>query len=203
MRSYIQLYTVSGFVRLVYNTIRTRLFYPRAKIVRFPIDFRGLKYIEYGKGFTTGRSCRIEAYPQDKRSITVKIGKNFQMNDYVHITGVSRVEIGDNVLIASKVYISDSSHGSYQGNEHDSNPKSIPKDRPLFFKEVSIENNVWIGESVTVLPGVTIGEGSIIGANSVVTKDIPKYVIAVGNPAQIIKRFNFKNEKWEIKKNEE
>ena len=197
MRSYIQLYTVSGFVRLVYNTIRTRLFYPRAKIVRFPIDFRGLKYIEYGKGFTTGRSCRIEAYPQDKRSIAVKIGENFQMNDYVHITGASRVEIGDNVLIASKVYITDLSHGSYQGNEHDSHPESIPKERPLFNKPVLIEDNVWIGESVSVLPGVTIGKGSIIGANSVVSKDIPEYCIAVGNPAHVIKRFNVDLNKWE------
>ncbi|MDF1576534.1 MAG: DapH/DapD/GlmU-related protein [Bacteroidales bacterium] len=197
MRSYIQLYTVSGFARLVYNTIRTRLFYPRAKIVRFPIDFRGLQYIEYGKGFTTGRSCRIEAYPQNKGSITVKIGENFQMNDYVHITGISRVEIGNNVLIASKVYISDMSHGSYQGNEHDSHPDSIPKERPLFSKPIFIEDNVWIGEMVTVLPGVTIGKGSIIGANSVVSKNIPEFCIAAGNPAHVIKRFNREQNKWE------
>ena len=197
MRSYIQLYTLSGFLRLVYNTIRTRLFYPKAKIVRFPIDFRGLKYIEYGKGFTTGRYSRIEAYPQDKRSISVKIGENFQMNDFVHITGASRVEIGDNVLIASKVYISDLSHGSYQGNELDSHPDSIPKERPLFNKPVFIEDNVWIGEMVTVLPGVTIGKGSIIGANSVVSKDIPEFCIAVGNPALVIKRFNREQNKWE------
>lgn len=197
MRSYIQLYTISGFMRLVYNTIRTRLFYPRAKIIRFPIDFRGLKYIEYGNGFTTGKSCRIEAYPLDNRSISVKIGENFQMNDHVHITGVSRVEIGNNVLIASKVYISDLSHGSYQGNEHDSHPDSIPKERPLFSKPVLIEDNVWIGEMVTVLPGVTIGKGSIIGANSVVSKDIPEFCIAAGNPARVIKRFNLEQNKWE------
>ena len=197
MRSYIQLYTLSGFLRLVYNTIRTRLFYPSAKIVRFPIDFRGLKFIEYGKGFTTGRACRIEAYPMDNKSITVKIGENFQMNDYVHITGVSRVEIGDNVLIASKVYISDLSHGSYQGDENDSHPDSIPKERPLFSKPVFIEDNVWVGEMVTILPGVTIGKGSIIGANSVVAKDIPEFCIAVGNPARVIKRFSVDLNKWE------
>jgi acetyltransferase-like isoleucine patch superfamily enzyme len=173
------------------------LFYPKAKIIRFPIDFRGLEYIEYGKGFTTGRGCRIEAYPLDKQSVSVRIGKNFQMNDQVHITGISNVEIGDNVLVASKVYISDMSHGSYQGDDNDSHPDSVPKERPLFHKDVIIKDNVWIGEFVTVLPGVTIGKGSIIGANSVVSNDIPDYCIAVGSPARVIKKYNFEINRWE------
>ncbi len=197
MRSYFKLYTLSGFLRLVVNTIRSRLFYPKAKIIRFPIDFRGLEFMEYGKGFTTGRGCRIEAYPLDKRSVTVRIGENFQMNDYVHITGISKVEIGDNVLIASKVYISDMSHGSYQGDSKDSHPDSVPKERPLFHKDVKIKDNVWIGEFVTILPGVSIGKGSIIGANSVVSKDIPEYCIAVGSPARVIKKYNFDLNIWE------
>jgi len=197
MKSYYKLYTLSGFLRLIANTIRTRLFYPKAKIIRFPIDFRGLDFIEYGKGFTTGRGCRIEAYPQDKKSVSVRIGDNFQMNDYVHITGIANVEIGDNVLIASKVYISDLSHGSYQGDKSDSHPDSIPKERPLYHKDVIIKDNVWLGEFVTVLPGVSIGKGSIIGANSVVAKDIPDYSIAVGSPARVIKKFNFDLNKWE------
>ena len=55
---------------------------------------------------------------------------------------------------------------------------------------------MWIGEKVTVLPGITIGEKSIIGANSVVTKDIPPFCIAAGNPASIIKRYDFEKHEW-------
>jgi lipopolysaccharide O-acetyltransferase len=62
---------------------------------------------------------------------------------------------------------------------------------------VAIEDNVWLGEFVSVLPGVTIGKGSIVGANSVVSKNLPPYVIAVGTPAKPIKKFNFETNKWE------
>ncbi|WP_324288498.1 DapH/DapD/GlmU-related protein [Pedobacter sp. SL55] len=147
------------------------------------------------KGFTTGVGCRIEAYPDDNQT-TLFFGENFQMNDYVHITSMKKVHIGNNVLIASKVYISDCSHGSYAGNQDDSNPNSKPKDRPLYSKPVIIDDNVWIGEFVSILPGVTIGKGSIIGANSVVSKSLPENVIAVGSPAKAIKKFNFEIQQW-------
>lgn len=88
-------------------------------------------------------------------------------------------------------------HGSYVGDENDSQPNSIVNDRPLSSKPVVIENNVWIGELCSVLPGVTIGENSIIGANSVVTKSIPANSITVGNPAKVIKQFNFETKHWE------
>ena len=119
------------------------------------------------------------------------------MNDYVHITAAHSVEIGDNVLMASKIYISDCSHGSYVGNENDSDPMVSPVDRPLSMKAVTIEDNVWLGEFVSVLPGVTIGKGTIVGANSVVSKSLPPYVIAVGSPAKPIKFYNFENKRWE------
>jgi acetyltransferase-like isoleucine patch superfamily enzyme len=196
--NYFKIYTLSGLIHLIINTLRTRLFYSPARLIRFPADFRGIRNIRYGKGFTTGIGCRLEAYPVDNDSVSVCIGENVQINDYVHITGIKMVSIGNNVLIASKVYISDSSHGSYVGNDKDSDPESIPKERKLSFKEVYIEDNVWIGESVTVLPGVTIGKGSIIGANSVVTKSIPENVIAVGNPVRVIKKFNKENSRWEM-----
>lgn len=193
----IQKYSFIEIIRLIWFSVRTKLLFKNARLIRFPFDIRGRRYIQVMKGFTTGRGCRIEAYPHDNKSVVIKIGENFQMNDYVHITGTSSVEIGNNVLLASKVYISDSSHGSYQGDENDSHPDSIPKDRPLFHKKVLIKDNVWLGEHVSVLSGVTIGKGSIIGANSVVAKDIPDYCIAVGCPARVIKRFSFDSNNWE------
>ncbi|MGZ3756556.1 MAG: acetyltransferase [Mucilaginibacter sp.] len=197
MKKYFKIYTFWGFIVLIINIIRTRLFYPKVKIIRFPFDIRGRSFIKLGPGFTTGTGCRLEAYPNDNKSITIHIGKNVQINDYVHITGIKNVVIGNNVLIASKVYISDSSHGSYSNNEFDSNPDTSPASRPLFAKEVIIKDNVWLGEFVSVLPGVVIGTGTIVGANSVVTKDLPDYVIAVGIPAKPIKKYNFNSLRWE------
>jgi len=197
MKRYLTIYTFRGFLKLIVNTIRTRLFYPGAKIIRFPFDIRGRKFIKFGAGFTTGIGCRLEAYPVDNKSITINIGNDVQINDYVHITGIKHVFIGDNVLIASKVYISDSSHGSYSNDDFDSNPQMAPADRPLFAKQVNIKKNVWLGEFVSVLPGVTIGEGTIVGANAVVTKDLPDYVIAIGIPAKPIKKYNFNSQRWE------
>ncbi|WP_409415533.1 acetyltransferase [Flavobacterium sp. PS2] len=147
-------------------------------------------------GFTTGVGCRLEAYPKDKNKV-LHIGKNVQMNDYVHITAMENVFIGDNVLMASKIYISDCSHGSYSGDFNDCNPNSIPAERKLFSNPVFINDNVWLGEFVSVLPGVTIGKGTIVGANSVVSKSLPPYVIAVGSPARPIKRYNFETQRWD------
>ena len=129
--------------------------------------------------------------------MVLKFGENVQMNDYVHITAAKSVEIGDNVLMASKIYISDCSHGSYLGDSNDSNPLTSPIGRPLSVKPVKIGNNVWLGEFVSVLPGVTIGQGTIVGANSVVSKSLPPNVIAVGSPAKPIKKFNFETNQWE------
>lgn len=159
--------------------------------------------MKWGSNFTTGFNCRLESYPSHSGiNVCLSIGNNVQLNDDVHITAISNVTIGDNVLMASKIYISDNSHGSYLGNADDSHPDTMPKDRPLSSRNVLIEDNVWIGEFVSVLPGVTIGKGSIIGSNSVVTKSIPPYCIAVGIPALVVKKFNFETNRWEKSKNE-
>lgn len=192
----IERYGFWGSIRLVINLVRTKLAFKEARIIRFPIDIRGKKYIKISKGFTTGVGCRIEAYPQNQEK-TLFIGENFQMNDYVHITATEKVIIGKNVLLASKIYISDTSHGSYAGDENDSSPDSIPMERKMVSKQVIIEDNVWLGEFVSVLPGVTIGKGCIVGANSVVAKSLPPYVIAVGSPAKAIKKYNFQSQRWE------
>lgn len=175
--------------------IYTKVNFFNARLIRLPIDIRNRRGINFGKGFTTGKYCRIENYGT-RGSTTLKFGLNVQINDFVHITASNKVIIGDNVLIASKVYISDTSHGNYNGEYH-SNPLEEPNKRELITNEVIISNNVWIGEGVCILPGVKIGEGSIIGANSVVTRNIDSYSIAVGSPAKEIKKFNFSEKKWQ------
>lgn len=198
-RSYnkFETYGFFGVIRMFFFLILTKLFFRRSRLIRFPIEIRGKKLIDFGSALTTGIGCRIEAYPFFSEKLIVKFGNDVEINDYVHIAGISSVSIGNNVLIASKVFISDIQHGNYSGLLSHDNPNTAPGDRNLFAKEVVIEDNVWIGESVSVLAGVTIGKGTIIGANSVVSKSLPPYVIAVGSPAKPIKKFNIDSNRWE------
>ena len=155
--------------------------------------------MQIGKGFVTGKYCRLETQLIEKSEGDNKllvIGDFVEMNDSCHITATKSVRIGDHVLMASRVYISDVSHGHYEGMSQ-SSPETPPNQRPLVAKAVIIENNVWLGEGVCVLPGVTIGSGAIIGANAVVTKDIPAHCIAVGIPARVIKKYNESHGIWE------
>ena len=190
-------YSFIGFIKLFLSYLNTKFFFSKSRLIRLPFDIRNKSNIDLGIGLTTGVGCRIEAFPKIKENIVLQFGKNVQINDYVHITAMESVKIGNNVLLASKIYISDCIHGSYAGDESDSNPNTIPKDRFLTSRPVSIEDNVWLGEFVSVLPGVTIGKGTIVGANSVVSKSLPANVIAIGIPAKPIKEFNFETSRWE------
>jgi len=189
---------------MAYCLVRTKLFFPGARIIRFPIDVRRKQNMVLGSGFTTGKNCRLEVVAtstKDPKGPILNIGKHFQMNDHCHITASEKVEIGDYVLLASKVYISDVSHGNYSANTEHSHPSEKVAERTLVTAPVKIKNNVWLGDGVCVLPGVTIGENSIIGANAVVTSNIPANSIAVGIPAKVIKQFDFTQNKWVSIKN--
>ena len=191
-------YSIFQIFCLIFYKVRGWFIFKNARLIRFPFRVRGKQYIKIGKGFTTGFNCRIDALNINNfgEKYLIEIGENVEINDEVHIGATEKIIIEDNVLIASKVYISDHNHGSYKGDEQDS-PMSIPKERKIHSSPIKIEKNVWIGELCCILQGVTIGEGSIIGAMSVVTKDIPPYTIAVGSPAKLIKRYNFETKKWD------
>jgi lipopolysaccharide O-acetyltransferase len=194
-------YSLIEIIKLSFFILYTKVTLPNARLIRYPIDIRGRKNIQFGNNLTIGHHCRIETHCADTRKVLI-IGNNTQINDFVHIAAKEEVFIGDNVLIASKVFISDISHGSYKGNDFDSDPMIEPQKRELASSPIHIEESVWIGELVSILPGVIVGKSAIIGANSVVTKDIPAYCIAAGNPATIIKKYNFDTKRWEREKNE-
>ncbi|MBM6880004.1 acetyltransferase [[Clostridium] spiroforme] len=163
-------------------------------MIRFPIVIRGKKYIDFGKNLTTGRYCRIEVNGvfYDRR---LKFGDNVNIGDNVSIRCANKIIIGNNVLIGSKVLIIDNSHGSYNGINQDS-PHIPPNERELFSMPVVIGNNVWIGENASIMPGVEIGDGSIIGSNSVVTKNVRKNTMVVGMPAKAVKYYDEESEVW-------
>lgn len=152
-----------------------------------PYTIYNHNYISIGNNFSSLKNTRLEAFDNYYGAVfspQIRIGDNVSMNSDCHIGCIKEVLIGNNVLIASRVYISDHTHGNVDGTDIGIPPYL----RPLSSKgSVVIENNVWIGEGVCILPGVTIGENSIIGANSVVNKSIPSNCVAAGVPARIIK----------------
>lgn len=191
-------YSFSDIYELGWCLLRSKLLDNRIRIIRRPFVLRGRKYVDFGKGLTTGYWCRFEVFPKNNdSSIRLKFGNNIQLNDFVHISVIDSVEIGDNCLLASHIYISDNSHGRYEGSEKDSSPFTPPAHREYITSPVKIGKNCWLGEGVIVMPGVTIGDGCIIGAHSVVKHDIPPASIAVGSPARIVKRYNFETKCWE------
>lgn len=112
------------------------------------------------------------------------IGNNCNFGFCNHITSCNKIKIGNNLLTGMYVIITDNNHG-------DNNFSDLllpPSKRILTSKgPVEIGNNVWIGDKVSILSGVKVGDGAIIAANAVVTKDVPAYSIVGGVPAKIIK----------------
>ena len=170
----------------------TKLSFSQARFIRRPIFIRGRKSLCGCRGLTTGRFCRFDLESSKK---TLYIGDNCEMGDMTHIVAYNSVKIGDNVLIASKCFISDTSHGSYNGENQDS-PDIPPNHRNLITKPVKIGNIVWIGENSVILGGSDIGNGCIIVANSVISSFIPDNCIVIEN-GKIIKKFNLRSKLWE------
>lgn len=155
-------------------------FYPTDKII-------GRNFISLGRSVSFGKRAIIEAW-YDSSSLLkpeIKIGDNVTVGDDCFITSVNSITIGNNVLIAQKVTITDNSHGELSRREE---LEFHPSKRCVFSKgPVVIEDNVWIGDKATICPNVRVGKGSVIGANSVVTKDVPPYAVVAGAPAIILK----------------
>lgn len=123
----------------------------------------------------------------------VKVKSGTIINTYTRIESMRLVEIGENVMIAPNVYISDRNH-KYQDI-------NIPMKMQGYYSKgnLKIGDGTWIGIHACVIGNVQIGKGCVIGANAVVTKDIPDYCVVVGNPARIVKQYDFNEKKW-IKK---
>lgn len=154
---------------------------------RYPVTLIGSNNISIGENTTFGKFCILstwEEYVGDKFTPIIEIGRDCNFGEYNHLTAINKITIGNNVLTGRWVTITDNSHG-----KTDIETLSVsPIKRHLYSKgEIIIEDNVWIGDKATILPGVTIGKSAVIAANAVVTKDIPAYSVAAGNPAKIIK----------------
>lgn len=159
---------------------------------------RGGKFITISQGCSFGNNCWLEAveiYQKYKYNPEVKIGNDCIINDYFHLGCTGFISIGDDVLIGSNVLIIDHNHGVYNGDKT-SSPNIKPNNRELSVGHIEIGKNVWIGDKVSIIGDVSIGDGCIIAANSVVISSFPENVIIGGNPAKVIKYWNDDINTW-------
>lgn len=152
-----------------------------------PVDLVGGAKIRIGDSTYFGPYLVLNAweeYQGEKMDPSIKIGNGCSFQPYNHISCINKIEIGNNVLTGRWVTICDNNHGdtSFESVSLPPLKRKMTSNGPII-----IGDNVWIGDKVSILSGVKIGYNSIIGANSVVTKDVPPFCVAVGIPAKVIK----------------
>lgn len=165
-------------------------FFGNKSSVLFPLNLGGFENISIGNNVNIGYKSWLAAIPHTgEKGCELVIGDGSCIGNFNHIYATNSIVIGKNVLTADKVYISDNLHG------YEDISLSILHQPIKQIGTVIIGDGSWLGENVCVI-GASVGKNSVIGANAVVTKDIPDFCIAVGSPAQVIKRYSFESEKW-------
>jgi acetyltransferase-like isoleucine patch superfamily enzyme len=158
----------------------------RGTILQPPVRIWGEHRISLGDDVWVGPGCWLQVVgdPRSQGGVAISIGSgtNFAGNGVV--SAAASITIGDDVLFARGIYVSDHSH-AFGDAETPVIDQGIDKVAP-----VVIEDGAWLGENVVVCPGVRIGRGAVVGANSVVVRDIPARSVAVGAPATVVRELD-------------
>lgn len=163
-------YAIPCFVRAFYYSLRYRC------LVSFRADVQMSPYIRIGRGTDIRPYTRIVTTEG-----TITIGRGVGLNSFVFIsTGNAFVRIGDDVRIGPHTSIIASNRGF-------DDPAMRIVDQPKSERGITIGDGAWIGANVVILDGVNIGAGAVIGGGSVVTRDVPAFAIAVGNPCRVVR----------------
>jgi len=146
----------------------------RPRIARTAI-LRGRRMIDLAPGCEVMHGVIVHAH-----RARVRLGRRSQLNPYTVVYGGSGVTIGDDVMIAPHCVLAAGNHDHRQLDQPMRTAPSISRG------PIVIEDDVWVGAHCTITDGVTIGRGAVVGANSVVTRDVPAYAIVAGVPAHVI-----------------
>jgi acetyltransferase-like isoleucine patch superfamily enzyme len=173
----------------------------QGSLIRMPSLFHHPERLFVGRETTIHPYCRIEIITENPhlegpelapRDARIEIGDRVVINAFAHLGAMERITLGNDVGIASGVCIEDH-HYEYHGATDD---RPLKK-QPFLVAPVVIEDGVMIGEHATVLAGVRIGRNSWVGANAVVTRDVPPYSIVAGVPARVIRKHNPQTGAWD------
>jgi acetyltransferase-like isoleucine patch superfamily enzyme len=179
----------------IYTLGLSRAFYKIGwgTIINPPFRYKNLMFVQLGQAVVIQRNCWIQTVIQDapgNEGPLIFIGDNSAIGMDATISAAKKIVIGNNVLLARNVYITDHEH-KYESTEAPIMDQGITK-----VSEVSIGDNTWLCQNVVILPGVSIGKNCVVGANSVVNKSIPDYCVAVGSPAKVVKIFDHRSNSW-------
>lgn len=187
--------TISGVFRRLRSEIYIRCHrwgkMGRGCRIYSPLKINGKLGIFVGSNVVIEHGSWLSAVPVERiATARLEIGEGTNLGHFNHIYATREIKIGKNVLTADKVYISDNLH-SYEDI-------MIPiLQQPIRqISNVEIGDGSWLGEGVCVI-GAKIGKGCVIGANAVVTKDVPDYSVAVGVPARVVKHYDLLKQQWE------
>lgn len=190
-----QVIELSRKTKIIIDMVTLPDFASKSKRIRIesPRRISNPEQIFIGNNVFIGKNSIIAALKVENnflKKIKINIGDNVEATSGLQIHAIENITIENDVLFASNVFIVDCSHG-YE------NPNVPYKNQNLIkIAPVIIKKGCWIGQNVVILQGVTIGEYTIIGANSVVTTSIPERCIAVGSPAKPIKKWDEQQQAW-------
>lgn len=163
-------------------------------------DTRDIAFCARGTGVRISQGTRF-VVPEG-----IRIGDYVYIGPHCFFSGSGQLTIGDNTAIGPHVYV-------YTSNHNFDEPQFVPFDAKLDNRPVVIGSHVWVGGNVVIVPGVTVHEGAVIAAGSVVTTDVPRCAVVAGNPARVIRTRNVERfdklvaegkwyERYEVQQNE-
>ena len=160
----------------------------RARIVR-PLRIVGAEFCELDDDVTLQVGAYVAVLQEHAEPPLLRIGKRTQIGNHAHIVVTRRGEIGEAVLAADRLFVADNRH-AYEDPDLPVLDQGLRQLAP-----VRIGDGTWIGENVCIV-GCSIGRNCVVGANSVVTRDVPDHCVVVGSPARVVKRYCRETGQW-------
>jgi acetyltransferase-like isoleucine patch superfamily enzyme len=153
-------------------------------VLQPPVSVAGADRIRVGSGVWVGAGCWLHSVGRTGDTVVLELGDGTNLAGNCTLAAASSIRLGAHVLLARGVYVADHAHAF------------ADRDRPVILQGIDriapvvLEDGCWLGENVVVCPGVRIGRNAVVGANSVVTRDVPERCVAVGAPARVIRHLD-------------